>query len=273
MKTQNQCRSIAVLMSLKERVAVITGGAGHLGRVMAGALSELGANIVLVDLSKAQCNDAACYLAKNASSDILPLEIDLEREENVRKIPEAVLKHFGRLDILVNNAALVGTSDLKGWAVPFGQQNPDSWRRALEINLTVPFVLTQACTEALRRSGHGSVINIGSTYGLVGPNLSLYKGTKMVNPAAYAASKGGLLQMTRWLATSMAPAVRVNSITPGGIWRNQQDRFVERYKALTPMGRMATEEDFKGAVAYLASDLSSYVTGHNLVVDGGWTTW
>ena len=103
--------------------------------------------------------------------------------------------------------------------------------------------------------------------------MRLYEGTVMGNPAAYGASKGGLLQLTRWLATVMAPAVRVNAITPGGVWRNQPEPFRTRYEERTPLRRMATEEDLKGAIAYLASDLSSYVTGHNLVVDGGWTTW
>ena len=117
------------------------------------------------------------------------------------------------------------------------------------------------------------VINVISIYGMVGPNMGLYAGTSMGNPAAYAASKGGLLQFTRWLASVLAPHVRVNSITPGGVSRNQAPAFVERYQLLTPLGRLATEEDFKGAVAFLASDLSAYVTGHNLVVDGGWTVW
>ncbi len=112
-----------------------------------------------------------------------------------------------------------------------------------------------------------------SIYGMVGPDFSLYAGTSMGNPAAYAASKGGLLQLTRYLATALAPRVRVNAITPGGIVRGQPPAFIERYVAKTPLGRMATEEDFKGAIAYLASDLSRYVTGQNLVVDGGWTAW
>jgi NAD(P)-dependent dehydrogenase (short-subunit alcohol dehydrogenase family) len=107
----------------------------------------------------------------------------------------------------------------------------------------------------------------------VGPDLSLYGDTNLGNPAAYAASKGGLLQLTRWLATVIAPAVRVNCLTVGGVWRNQPEDFHQRYLAKTPLRRMATEEDLKGAVAYLASDLSLYVTGQNLIVDGGWTAW
>jgi NAD(P)-dependent dehydrogenase (short-subunit alcohol dehydrogenase family) len=141
------------------------------------------------------------------------------------------------------------------------------------VNLTAPFFLVQACAKALARSGHGSVINIGSTYGIVGPDMRLYQGTTMGNPAAYAATKGGLMQVTRWLATVMAPKVRVNAVSYGGMKRGQPAAFQRRYVARTPLRRMATEEDAKGAVAFLASDMSAYVTGHNLIVDGGWTAW
>jgi NAD(P)-dependent dehydrogenase (short-subunit alcohol dehydrogenase family) len=117
------------------------------------------------------------------------------------------------------------------------------------------------------------VINIGSIYGLLGPDMRLYDGTEMGNPAYYAAAKGGIVQLTRYWATTLAPEVRVNCVAPGGVWRQQPDSFHERYKSRTPLRRMATEEDLKGAVAYLSSDLSAYVTGHILVVDGGWTAW
>ena len=134
-------------------------------------------------------------------------------------------------------------------------------------------MLVHAGREELARSGSGAVILFGSTYGLVGPDFSLYDGTAMANPTAYGASKGGVLQLVRYLATTLAPAVRVNAISPGGVERGQPEQFQERYRARTPLRRMAREEDLKGAVAYLASDLSAYVTGHNLVVDGGWTVW
>jgi NAD(P)-dependent dehydrogenase (short-subunit alcohol dehydrogenase family) len=188
-------------------------------------------------------------------------------------VPDRVVRELGSLDILVHSAALVGTTPLRGWGVPFAEQSSDTWRQALEVNLTSAFNLTQAAATALTASGHGSVIFIGSIYGVVGPDLGLYEGTKLGNPAAYAASKGGLLQFTRWLATSLAPKVRANMITPGGVERGQPEQFRERYLRRTPLARMASEEDFKGAVAYLASDLSAYVTGQNLIVDGGWTTW
>lgn len=260
-------------MDLQGRVALITGGGGHVGSAMSEALAELGAAIAILDMAKDACATVARRIHEAYGVETLALVVDLMDEQAVRSVPERILDRVGRLDILVNCAALVGTSEMKGWATPFLEQSPDTWRLALEVNLTAPFVLVQACAEALAASGHGSVINIGSTYGMVGPDMRLYDNTPMGNPAAYAASKGGLLQLTRWLATVLAPEVRVNAITPGGVWRNQPQVFRERYVARTPLRRMATEEDLKGAVAYLASDLSAYVTGHNLVVDGGWTVW
>lgn len=266
-------KSLKELANLDGRVALITGGAGHIGSAMCEALAELGARIIVLDTAQASCYTEADRLHHMFDVDTLPLVVDLSDENAVRQTPVAVLKRFGRLDILINCAALVGTSALKGWTTPFIDQQSDTWRLALEVNLTAPFVLTQACAEALVASGHGSVINVGSIYGMVGPDVRLYEGTSMGNAVAYGASKGGLLQLTRWLATVLAPHIRVNAITPGGVWRNQPEAFHNRYVARTPLKRMGSEEDFKGAVAYLASDLSAYVTGHNLVVDGGWIAW
>jgi NAD(P)-dependent dehydrogenase (short-subunit alcohol dehydrogenase family) len=184
-----------------------------------------------------------------------------------------VVQELGRLDILVHCAAYVGTTQAAGWAVPFEQQSVEAWEAAFRVNLTSAFVMVQEARQTLAHSGMGSVILFGSTYGIAGPDMRLYEGTDMANPAGYAASKGGVLQLTRYLATLLAPQVRVNAITPGGIRRGQPQAFQDRYVSRTPLGRMATEEDLKGAVAYLAGDLSTYVTGHNLIVDGGWTAW
>jgi NAD(P)-dependent dehydrogenase (short-subunit alcohol dehydrogenase family)/CMP-N-acetylneuraminic acid synthetase len=265
--------SLYELLSLAGRVAVVTGGAGHLGRAMLSALAEAGAGVVVVDLDADASRKVADDLTRAYGVSALGLAADLADEEAVRAIPGRVVEALGRMDILVNNAAYVGTSGLSGWAVPFEQQSSDTWRKALEVNLTAVFNLTQASREALLASGHGSIINIASIYGIVGPNLELYEGTAMGNPAAYAASKGGLVQFTRWCATVLAPYIRVNAITPGGIFRNQSGTFLDRYVSRTPMKRMGTEDDFQGAIAYLASDLSNYVTGQNLVVDGGFSVW
>ena len=266
-------KTLKTLMNLDGRVALITGGAGHIGSVIAETLAELGAQIALLDVSQPSCEAAASKIGREYQVEALPLPIDLTDAKSVPEVPQIVVERFGRLDILVNCAALVGSSRLKGWMAPFEKQRVDSWRLALEVNLTAPFVLVQAGAKYLKQSGHGCVLNIGSIYGMVAPDMRLYAGTDMGNPAAYAASKGGLLQLTRWLASILAPEVRVNSIAIGGVQREQPQIFQNRYVKRAPLRRMATEEDVKGAAAYLASDASAYVTGHNLVVDGGWTVW
>ena len=266
-------KSLRELMRLDGRVALITGGAGHIGSIMGDALAELGASIVVLDTSSEACAKTVERIHNNYGVETLAVVADLTHESTKTNVAKQMSERFGRLDILVHTAALVGTSELEGWSVPFTQQRIDTWKMALDVNLTAPFGLVQSCAELIGKSGHGSVINIGSTYGMVGPDMRIYQNTDIGSPAAYAASKGGLIQITRWLATVLAPKVRVNSISPGGVWRDQAEAFHQEYISRTPMGRMATEEDFKGAIAYLASDLSAYVTGHNLVVDGGWTAW
>jgi NAD(P)-dependent dehydrogenase (short-subunit alcohol dehydrogenase family) len=260
-------------MSLKGRVAAVTGGAGHLGSVLCDALAELGAEVVVVDVSAERANAVVEDISARRNIRAAALTVDVTDEVALRLVPASIVRDFGRLDVLVNCAALVGTSALDGWLGPLEDQSSATFRKALEVNLTAPFVLTQAAAPALSEHANGSVINIGSIYGVVGPDASLYEGARLANPAAYAASKGGLVQLTRWLATALAPSIRVNAVSLGGISRGQAPAFVERYAKRTPLGRMATEHEVKGAVAYLAADASSYVTGHNLMVDGGWTAW
>jgi len=264
--------TLDALMKLNGRRALITGACGGLGRVMAPTLAELGADLVLLDRNDTSLAEQTAEITTLWGVNVVARNCDLESQA-ARDSLIAELLQEGNLDILVNNAAFVGTSVLKGWGVPFAEQSIETWRRALEVNLTAVFHLCQGLASLLQASGHGSIINIGSIYGEYGPDWGLYEGTSMSNPAAYGTSKGGLLQLTRWLATTMAPAVRVNAISPGGISRGQAQAFVERYEARTPLGRMATEDDFRGAVAFLASDMSAYVTGQNLSIDGGWGVW
>ncbi|MFJ9534527.1 SDR family oxidoreductase [Herbaspirillum sp. NPDC101396] len=266
-------RSIASLMNMDGRVAVITGGGGHLGQAMADSLAELGCAICLIDRNEAALADAAGKLREAWGASVDTLLVDLESEAERADVAPRVQELFGRADVLINNAGFVGDSNLTGWVVPFEQQEISTWRRAVEVNLTAAFHLSQVMTPLLRANARGSIINVSSIYGVVGPDMSIYAGTAMGNPAAYAASKGGLVQTTRWLSTVLAPQIRVNCISPGGIARNQPQEFSERYIQKTPMQRMGTEEDFKGAIAYFASDLSAWVTGENLMIDGGWTAW
>lgn len=258
-------------LSLEGRRALVTGACGNLGTGVCDTLASMGADLVITDVESRSLDALKRRLADEHGVDVVAVACDLEQEDQ----RESVVREAGRapLSIVVHNAAFVGTSALQGWSATFEEQSLQTWRRAIEVNLTAPFHLTQALVPELRKSHNGTVIHVGSIYGLVGPVWSLYEGTNMASPAAYAASKGGLMQLTRWLATTLAPDIRVNAIAPGGIERGQPQAFVERYCNRTPMGRMARANDVLGTVAYLASDMSTYVTGQTIAVDGGWTAW
>ncbi|MQF96402.1 MAG: SDR family oxidoreductase [SAR202 cluster bacterium] len=266
-------RSINSLLDLSGRKALITGGAGHIGGAVADGLSELGAHVSILDVSEEACRGKLDDLTAQGGTPGVSVPCDLRDEQATRQsIKDAISSQDG-MDIIVHCAAFVGTTQMTGWAVPFEEQTVEAWDAAIRVNLTSAFVIAQETREALAASGHGSVIFFGSTYGISGTDLRLYENTDMANPPGYAASKAGVIQLARHLATVMAPKVRVNSVTPGGVLRGQPQSFQEKYVSRTPLGRMASEQDLKGAVAYLASDMSEYVTGHNLVVDGGWTAW
>ncbi len=266
-------RNIKDLMSLKGRTALITGATGEIGQEIAITIAELGGDLLLVDRPDSDYDIVKRRILKKYNVNIESIDCNLESESSRQLLIEQVNGYDKELNIIINNAAFVGDSNLKGWVTDFENQSIETWRRAMEVNLTSAFHLSQGCAPLLRKSKKSSIINIASIYAINGPDYSLYDGTDMGNPAAYAVSKGGLVQLTRWLATTLAPDIRVNAISPGGVLRNQPKEFIQRYNARTPLGRMATEEDFKGVIAYLASDLSQYVTGQNLLVDGGWTTW
>ncbi len=248
------------------RSAVVTGGAGPLGRVLTQSLAAAGATVMVVDVVGADTQ------AQSLGEGHVGITADLMQPEGLDAVEEAVRRH-GSCEILVHNAAFTGTSGVPGYAVPFADQTDDAFASAAWLNLTVPFSLTRRLAPMLARGERGSVIMVSSIYGLVGPNMGLYEGTTMGNPAAYGATKGGLVQLTRYLATVLAPAVRVNGFAPGGIERGQDVSFIDRYSRLTPLNRMATEDDFAGVVKWLAGDGSAYVTGQTIAVDGGWTAW
>lgn len=260
------------MASLAGRWALVTGSSGGLGRVFADTLGELGANLILLDRNQQSLEAQAEELKSRYTIEVQCHCCDLESPQQRQDLIDTQLAGNG-LHVLINNAAFVGTSNLQGWGVPFPEQTLETWRRALEVNLTAVFHLCQGLAPLMTKSGNGSIINLGSIYGEYGPDWGLYEETGMSNPAAYGASKGGIIQLTRWLSTTLAPHVRVNAISPGGIFRNQPGPFVERYESRTPLRRMAVENDFRGVLAFLATDMSAYVTGQNLMVDGGWGVW
>jgi NAD(P)-dependent dehydrogenase (short-subunit alcohol dehydrogenase family) len=265
--------SLNDLTDLQGRRILITGGTGHLGQVMVRVFAELGADLIILDRPKSDFSIFNSHFFNGAKINALFIECDLESETQRNDAIMKIKSDRKGLNCLINNAAFVGISGLKGLIDPFEKQTLDTWRRVIEVNLTAPFHLSQAFTPELREAKGGNIINITSIYGELGPDWRLYEGTGLGNPASYAASKGGLVQLTRWLSTTLAPEIRVNAISPGGVYRNQPEVFVDRYKYRTPLGRMANEQDFMGALALLASDSGRYITGQIISIDGGWSSW
>ena len=261
------------LSNLSGRTALVTGSSGGLGHIFSETLAELGCNLILVDLPGLDNKDKISDLKKKWGIEIEYISCNLEYQEQRLKLISKILDSGIALNVLVNNASLVGSSKLEGWSVIFENQSVEAWQKAIEVNLTSVFEISQGLLPLLRKSQGANIVNISSIYGLYGPDWRLYENTNMANPAAYSVTKSGLIGLTRWLATTIAPDVRVNAIAPGGIFRNQPDEFVKKYSSKTPLERMATEDDFRGIIQFLASDLSSYVTGQVISVDGGFGVW
>ncbi len=266
---------------LTGRVAVVTGGVGLLGAEFCRTLAEAGAAVAVVDLNTEAAAKGADDLAK-AGYRALAIPTDITQPESVNAMLEKVLSGFGRLDILVNSAALDPKFDpdavAKGIAPGKFEEYPlEQWNAALNVNLTGMFLVTQACVKQMLAQGKkGSIINICSTYGLNGPDQRIYRkpdGSQLAyKPVYYTVTKAGVLGFTKYLAAYyMETEIRVNALTPGGVFNNHDETFVKNYSAKTILGRMAEKDEMNGALLYLASDASSYMTGNNLVVDGGWT--
>jgi NAD(P)-dependent dehydrogenase (short-subunit alcohol dehydrogenase family) len=265
--------------SLAGRVAVVTGAAGLLGRRHCAALAAAGARVVATDLDGDAC--AAVVREMGGRGEGLPWAADITRPESVAALRDAVLERCGAIDVLVNNAALnekVESPLAAGEVLRFENFPLALWEDSLRVNVTGTFLCCQLLGAEMARRGAGSIVNIASTYAMVAPDQSLYRqpdGTQtFFKSAAYPTTKGAVLALTRFLAAYWGGAgVRVNALSPGGVENGQDAGFVARYAARTPLGRMADPSDYEGALVFLASDASRYMTGANLVVDGGWTAW
>jgi NAD(P)-dependent dehydrogenase (short-subunit alcohol dehydrogenase family) len=269
---------------LDGRVAVITGGAGLLGLMHAEAVAEAGGRPVLADIDAAKAAKAAASLSKRFKTRALGLGCDITDEASVQGLLKTVLKRFGRADILINNAAndpKVGPSAKGGghWSRLEGFP-VDQWQKDLAVGLTGSFLCSRVIGAEMARRGRGVILNIASDLALIAPDQRLYRRPGLaekdqpVKPVSYSVVKSGLVGLTRYLATYWAQnGVRVNALSPGGVRHQQDEDFVRRLSSLIPMGRMARKDEYKGAVQFLVSDASSYMTGTNVVMDGGRTTW
>ncbi|MEJ5225417.1 MAG: SDR family oxidoreductase [Anaerolineales bacterium] len=274
--------SILDKFKLEGRVAIVTGGVGLLGAEFCRTLAEAGAAVAVLDLNAEKCAAVADSLTQ-AGYRALAAPCDITQPASVNAMLQKVIETFGRVDILVNSAALDPKFDpeaaAKGIAPGSFEDYPlEQWNAALNVNLTGMFLVTQAVARQMVAQGKkGSIINICSTYGLNGPDQRIYikEGKRVAyKPVYYTVTKAGVLGFTKYLAAYYAGTdIRVNALTPGGVFNNHEDYFVQNYSAKTILGRMARKDEMNGALLFLASDASSYMTGNNVVVDGGWTAW
>ncbi|MDY7000660.1 MAG: SDR family oxidoreductase [Thermodesulfobacteriota bacterium] len=268
------------VFSVKDKVVVITGGLGQLGRAYARSLAEAGAKVAVFDLQAegADLPEPLDSLAREKR--LLAVDCDVTDKDSVEKALARVESVFGSPHGLVNNAALDSPPDSPDRDNgPFEDYPEESWKQVMDVNVNGVFFCCQVVGGRMAEAGRGSIINVSSIYGVVSPDQNLYeyrreKGEIFYKPAAYSVSKSALINLTRYLATYWAPkGVRVNTLVLGGVFNNQDDKFFSEYARRAPMGRMADENEYSGAVQFLLSDASSYMTGSQMVLDGGWTAW
>ena len=265
------------LFSLKNKTAIVTGALGLIGKEHCKALSEAGANVVVADIDETKCKE----FAKELQTESLGIALDVTNPDSIQNLRDSVLAKFGHVDILVNNAAINDMFENPKAATEqskFENYPLELWQKSIDVNLTGVFLCSQILGVEMAKQKSGSIINIASTYGITAPDQSLYINEDgeqaFYKPPAYSATKGAVIMFTKYLASYWGNVgVRVNTLTPGGVENSQDEFFVEKYSAKTPLGRMAKPTDYKGALIFLASDASSYMTGANLVIDGGWTAW
>lgn len=263
--------------SLDDKVIVVTGGAGILGSLYSRRLAEAGAEVVIADVDAGRCVKLAEEICSEFPGKAIGMAVDLGDEDSVKSWAARILNHFGHVDVIVNNAATKSPS----FFAPLNEFPLADWNHVMSVNVTGMFLVVRALGPSMAARGKGSIINVSSIYGVVGPDQRIYEGSwyeelggAINTPMIYSVSKGAVIAMTHYLATYWgAQGVRSNTLTPGGVASGQNSTFTEKYSARVPMARMAEAEEMVGALIFLASDASSYVNGQNIIIDGGLTAW
>ena len=263
---------ISKLFNLSGQVVIITGAAGNLGSKYAEGLSQAGANLVLADLDYAGCKKLGKELEGKYSTKTLAVKLDLTNKTSIKNMVSKTMKQFSKIDVLINNAAYQGNQKTR--KIKFEDFPLSEWNKAVSVNLTGIFLTCQEVGKIMVKQKNGNIINISSTYGLVAPDQRIY-GISGQNAAAfYSATKAAVINLTRYLASYWnRTGIRVNSLSPGGVENSQELNFIKNYSEKTILGRMAKKDEYVGAIIFLSSNASSYMTGSNLIIDGGWTAW
>lgn len=250
--------------SLRNKIAVVTGGVGLIGKAISTGFAQAGAKVYIADIEK---KEGKKFVKNNPN--FRWVDLDITNIGSIKKCISLIIKDEKKIDVWVN-CAYPKTID---WDKKFEKIKYESWKKNVDMHLNGYFLCCQQIAEHMKKQKSGSIINLSSIYGIVGPNFSIYEKDATM-PAAYSAIKGGLNTFTKYLSTYYGKyGVRVNAICPGGIYNNQPKTFLKKYSEKTPIGRMAEAKEIAGPAIFLASDASSYVTGHILIVDGGWTAW
>ena len=265
--------NVKKLFDLSNRTIILTGGAGLLGSQYAEGLSQAGANLILADINYAGCKNIAKQLEKKYQNSILPIKLDLTDQKSIKNMVKKTVKKFSKIDVLINNAAFQGKSG-KERQIKFEDLPSSLLDKAISVNLTGIFLSCQEVGKIMIKQKRGVIINIASIYGIVAADQRIYGKSGQNSAVYYAATKSAILNLTRYLASYWnRTGIRVNTLSPGGVENNQGSLFIKNYSYKTMLGRMAQKNEYVGAMIFLASDASSYMTGSNLVVDGGWTAW
>ena len=260
------------LFDLSGKVVIITGAAGNLGSQYAEGLSQVGANVVLGDLDYLECKQISLKLKKKYDVDPLSLKLDLTKKLSISNLVTKTIKKYSKIDVLINNAAYQGNNKIR--KTSFEELSLRDWNKAISVNLTGIFLICQQVGKIMKKQRTGNIINISSIYGLVAPDQRIYGNSGQNAGSFYSATKSAVINLTRYLASYWAnTGIRVNTLSPGGVKRNQTKSFIKNYSKKTMLGRMAKQDEYLGAMIFLASDASSYMTGSNLIIDGGWTAW